>query len=128
MSSIQPGSPRCRVLVVDDDDQVLTMLCGILTDGGYDVSTAQDGANALRIAQTQSFDLLLTDLAMPERDGIEVIQSIRKQQPKLKIIAMSGVFGGNMLRVAELLGAHATVPKPCSPSRLLAIVGKVLQS
>ena len=65
---------------------------------------------------------------MPDRDGIEVIQSIRKQQPNMKIIAISGAFGGNMLRAAELLGAHATVMKPCSPGQLIAIVRKVLQS
>jgi CheY-like chemotaxis protein len=128
MNSIQPGASRGKVLAVDDDEAVLTLFANVLTDAGYEVSTAQDGVKALRMAQAQSFDLLLTDLVMPDRDGIEVIQSIRKQQPNMKIIAISGAFGGNMLRAAELLGAHATVLKPCSPSQLLTIVRKVLQS
>ncbi|MGA2963648.1 MAG: response regulator [Candidatus Korobacteraceae bacterium] len=128
MSSIQPMSSRSKVLAVDDDEAVLTLLLNVLEGAGYEVSTAQDGAEALRMAQTQPLDLVLTDLVMPNRDGIEVIRSIRKQQPNLRIIAISGAFGGNMLRVAELLGAHATLLKPCSPSHLLAIVHKVLQS
>lgn len=128
MSSIQPGSSRGKVLAVDDDEAILTILFNVLTDAGYEVATARDGAQALRIAQTQSFDLLLTDLVMPDRDGIEVIQSIRKQQPNLRIIAISGAFEGNMLRVAKHLGAHATMPKPCSPRDLLAVIRNVLRS
>ena len=128
MSSIQPGTWRGKVLAVDDDEAVLTLLLKVLSDAGYEVSTAQDGAEALRIAQTQSFDLLLTDLVMPDQDGIEVIRNIRKQQPNLRIIAISGAFGGTMLPAAKLLGAHATLPKPCSPSHLLATLRKVLQS
>jgi CheY-like chemotaxis protein len=128
MSSIQPQPSHVKVLAVDDDEAVLALLLNVLQDAGYEVSTAQDGAEALRMAQSQPLDLILTDLVMPNRDGIEVIQTIRKQQPNLRIIAISGAFGGNMLRVAELLGAHASVLKPCSPSHLLSIVRKVLQS
>ncbi len=128
MSSIQPQSSHGRVLAVDDDEAVLALLLNVLQAAGYEVSTAHDGAEALRMAQTQPLDLVLTDLVMPNRDGIEVIRTIRKQQPNLRIIAISGAFGGNMLRVAEFLGAHASLPKPCSPTHLLSIVRKVLQS
>lgn len=115
-----------KILVVDDDEAILILLSEILTQVGYEVSTAQDGGKALRMAQMQSFDLLLTDLVMPDRDGIEVIQSIRKQQPKLRIIAISGAFGGSMLRAAELLGAQATLPKPCTSTHLLTTIREVL--
>lgn len=117
-----------KILVVDDDEAIRTLLSEILTRAGYAVSTAEDGAKALRMAQMQSFDLLLTDLVMPDRDGIEVIQSIRKHQPKLRIIAISGAFGGGMLRAAELLGAQATLPKPCSSTHLLTTIREVLRS
>jgi CheY-like chemotaxis protein len=73
MISIQPGLSRRKVLAVDDDEAILTLFWNVLSDAGYEVSTAQDGANALRMAQTQSYDLLLTDLVMPDRDGIELI-------------------------------------------------------
>jgi len=128
MSPIEPEDSLSKVLVVDDDGAVLTLLSDVLTEAGYEVSAAQDGVKALQAAQIQSFDLLLTDLVMPDRDGIEVIQSIRKYQPNIKIIAISGAFGGSMLRAAELLGAHATLPKPCSSSQLLKTVRKTLQS
>lgn len=128
MDSIQPEPSRGKILVVDDDEAVRTLLSDILTDAGYEVSAAQDGAKALRMAKTQSFDLLLTDLVMPDRDGIEVIRGIRSEQPNLKIIAISGAFGANMLHVAELLGAHASLPKPCDRSQLLATVRGLLRS
>lgn len=128
MNFIGPEHAGGKILVVDDDEAVLTLLSDILTHAGYEVSTAQDGVKALRMAQMESFDLLLTDLVMPDRDGIEVIQSIRKHQPKLSIIAISGAFGGSMLRAAELLGAQATLPKPCSSSQLLTTIRKVLRS
>ncbi len=128
MSLIGPEHAGGKILVVDDDEAILTLLSEILTHAGYEVSTAQDGAKALRMAQIQSFDLLLTDLVMPDRDGIEVIKSIRKHQPKLSIIAISGAFGGSMLRAAELLGAQATLPKPCSSTHLLTTISEVLRS
>ncbi len=128
MDSIQPEPSSGKILVVDDDDAVLTLLYDILTDAGYEVSAAQDGAKALRVAKTQPFDLLLTDLVMPGRDGIEVIRDIRSEQPNLKIIAISGAFGGNMLHVAELLGADASLPKPCDHNRLLATVRRLMPS
>jgi two-component system alkaline phosphatase synthesis response regulator PhoP len=114
-----------KVLVVDDDVAVLTLLSDALTDASYEVSTAQDGVHALRMAQAQSFDVLLTDLFMPNLDGIEVIQILRKQQPNLRIIAISGLCRGNFLEVAELLGANDTLLKPFSSSQLLASVRKV---
>lgn len=128
MNFIGPERAGGKILVVDDDEAILTLFSNILTNAGYEVSTAQDGAKALRMAQMESFDLLLTDLVMPDRDGIEVIQSIRKHQPKLRIIAISGAFGGSMLRAAELLGAQATLPKPCTSAHLLTTIRNVLRS
>lgn len=128
MISIQPALSRSKVLVVDDGQAILALLLRILSGAGYKVSTAQDGAKALQIALAQSFDLLLTDLVMPDQDGIELIVSIRKQQPNLKIIAISGAFGGSILPAGKLLGSHATLPKPCSPSHLLAVIHEALQS
>ena len=60
MNSIQPGASRGKVLAVDDDEAILALFSNVLTDAGYAVSTAQDGVKALRMAQAQSFDLLLT--------------------------------------------------------------------
>jgi len=78
--------------------------------------------------RTSHVDLVLTDLVMPDMEGIETIRTIHTQWPALKIIAMSGEFGGQFLHVAELLGANATLPKPIRPEVLLDVVRRVLPS
>ena len=70
---------------------------------------ARDGAEALEKARGQQFDLLLTDLVMPEREGLEIIRILRKERPDLKVVAVSGAFGGAFLKAAQLLGADATL-------------------
>lgn len=102
-------------------DDVIT-----LARAGYQVVEAKDGRDASTKAQEQPFDLLITDLVMPEREGIELIQKLRKEQPELKIIAVSGAFGGTFLKVAQALGANATLAKPVSPDELLATAESLL--
>jgi YesN/AraC family two-component response regulator len=72
-------------------------------------------------------DLMLTDLVMPEMEGLDLIRRVRKERPELKVIAMSGEFGGSFLKVAGLLGAHATLPKPIRPDALLDSIRRVLE-
>ena len=63
---------------------------------------------------------------MPEQEGIETIQILRRARPRLKIIAMSGVFAGSMLRAAEHLGAQASIPKPIQPDELLDVIARLM--
>ena len=128
-----PGCPKdgCvqrphRILVVDDEEGIRDLFQDILTRAGYEVVLAVDGESALRALRQERFELLLTDLVMPNREGIETIQTIRKTNADLKIIAISGAFGGNFLNVAKMLGANATLPKPISSQQLLAKVKEVL--
>jgi len=72
--------------------------------GGYEVSEAADGNGALRQIRSGHVDLLITDLVMPEKEGIETIQLLRNEAPGIGIIAISGAFGGQFLGVAEALG------------------------
>ena len=118
------GPPRlsATVLVVDDEASVRGLFERVLTAAGFDVVLARDGAEALKKARGQRFDLLLTDLVMPEREGLEIIRILRKERPDLKVVAVSGAFGGAFLKAAQLLGADATLLKPVSPERLLAAV------
>ena len=113
------------VLVVDDDD-VRNVLRWMLEGGGYRVLEAGDGHQALAQVRSQHVDLVLTDLVMPEREGIETIQAIRREWPSLKVIAMSGAFGGEILRVAKLLGAHSTLQKPLRADDVLRAVADAL--
>ncbi len=114
------------LLIVDDDRQVLDLLANYLTRFGYRVRLAQDGHEALDRMRQEQADLCLTDLVMPEREGVETIQEIRREFPATKIIAMSGAAGGSYLRVAELLGAHAILPKPFDLQRLLDTIRSLL--
>ncbi len=114
------------LLIVDDDCQVLDLLANYLTRCGYHVRLAQDGHQALDRMRQEPADLCLTDLVMPEREGVETIQEIRREFPGTKIIAMSGAAGGSYLRVAELLGAHAILPKPFDLQRLLDTIRSLL--
>ena len=77
--------------------------------------------------RSQHFDLVVTDLVMPEREGIEIIQDMRRDQPELRIIAVSGAFGGGYLRLAKSLGANSTLTKPISPDQLVLAVREALQ-
>ena len=74
----------------------------------------------------QPVDVVITDLIMPEQEGMETISRIKRDFPNIKIIAISGALGGRYLRVAELLGAHAVLNKPLDPEQLLQTVQSVL--
>jgi len=113
------------ILIVDDDDQIREMLQLLLEAGGHRVEVAADGKVASRLIADRVFDLVLTDVLMPERDGLEFIGEVRKIQPAMKIIAMSG--GGHIaresyLKIAKAFGANAVLEKPFSNTELMAAV------
>jgi DNA-binding response OmpR family regulator len=112
--------------VVDDDPAIRELLAEVLKDGGYDVAVAGDGLPGKEALKPGHFDLVITDLVMPNAEGLETILKIRGSYPGLKVIALSGAFGGSFLSVAALLGADATLHKPVSPDQLLDAVRKVL--
>jgi len=116
-----------RVLVVDDEESVRGFLRVVLEDGGYQVLEAGDGEQALKLIRQQRPDLVLTDLVMPERDGIEIIQALREEIPGMAVIAISGRLEGPYLQIARNLGADAVLIKPVSPKLLLAKVAEALE-
>jgi DNA-binding response OmpR family regulator len=115
-----------RILVADDEAAVRGFLRFVLEGAGYHVIEAADGKQALRQARAGRVDLVITDLVMPELEGIETIQALRREVPGVGIIAVSGAFEGQFLPVAEMMGADAVLTKPVSPESLLATVAKVL--
>ena len=115
-----------RILVVDDDAGVREVLQSMLEAAGYSVAVAVNGREALAAMREGSFDCIITDLVMPEQEGIETIKMIRRDYPDLGIIAMSGAFGGDYLRIASYLGAHATLSKPVQLPTLLATVSSLI--
>ena len=117
------------ILVIDDEEPVRTVLRQMLEKEGYNVEEAADGAVGLSLLQDHPIDLIITDLFMPEKEGIETMREVRRSFPQVKIIAMSG--GGRMgkldfLPMAESFGAQRTLAKPFERKELLEAVRAVL--
>ena len=112
-----------KILLVEDEERVRALLKGVLESNGYEVQEASSGKEALQSYARSPPDLILTDLVMPDMEGIELITKIRKSDPNLKIIAMSG---SNYLDIAERLGVDHTLAKPFSNKSLLNAVKATL--
>jgi two-component system cell cycle sensor histidine kinase/response regulator CckA len=115
-----------RILLLDDDDAVRGLVQQTLSDAGYQVSSACDGRQGARLAAEQHFDLVLTDLLMPEQEGIETIRQLHRDFPSIRIIAMSGAPDSIYLKTAEYLGAHVTLRKPIDCQNLLRVIRELL--
>lgn len=115
-----------RVLVIDDNEQITSMLQEMLESEQYSVLIAASGAEGIRQLRTEPVDLVITDMLMPDMDGVEVIQEVRRLWPSMKIIAMSGGGVGATpefyLTLARQLGAMNTMVKPFSREELLDTV------
>jgi CheY-like chemotaxis protein len=120
-----------RILLVDDSEAVRQTIRAMLANAGHEVTEVKDGGEAVRVFRTEQFDLVLCDMFMPMRDGVEAIRELRRKFPGVKIIAMSGGgFDGkiDMLPVARALGAAQILHKPFSRDALLAAVEDVVQT
>ena len=116
-----------RILVIDDDPDTRALLEQMLTSAGYDVLLATDGREGVARYRADPADLVITDLYMPNQEGLETIVQLRKHFPDAKVIAMSGrTTGTTMLSVAQRLGAVAALEKPFIASDLLAAVQRAL--
>jgi CheY-like chemotaxis protein len=116
-----------KILIVDDDAQVRCFLAKLLEIEGYDVIQACDGKEAQAWCRKTPIDLMITDLVMPEREGLETIRAIRQRWPRFPVIAISGALGGAYLDLAKRLGADAVFPKPFEADGILAEVRKQLK-
>lgn len=117
------------ILIVDDDEHVRQFVRTVLEDGGYCVLSAGDGEEGMELFRQERPDLIITDIAMPRKGGIETIIEIRRETPGAAIIAISGGSGDNadVLRVARLLGARDVLPKPFGARALLSSVRRCLE-
>jgi CheY-like chemotaxis protein len=118
-----------RILVSDDDERLREATLYILQDQGYEVAAACDGNELMRAYREQAADLVLCDLFMPGKDGLEAIGELLKSFPQARIIAMSG--GGysgvlSVLHIARHLGAKDILAKPFTRAKLLEVIQRVL--
>jgi DNA-binding NtrC family response regulator len=118
-----------RILIIDDEEQIREMLAQMLTREGYEVVHADNGKEGMKACREQNVDLIITDIIMPEKDGIEMILELRHDFPHLKVIAISG--GGRLgpdgyLEMAQKLGAHRTFFKPFNRKEILGAVQELL--
>lgn len=118
-----------KILVIDDDELIRMTCRNILQKEGYTVVEAGNGNEGLALFKAESPDLVLTDMLMPDKEGLETIADIRALNGKARIIAMSG--GGNtqnmsFLQLAKKMGADRALKKPVKASELLGAVRSVL--
>ncbi len=122
-------APR-TILLVDDDEPVREVVRTTLERAGHQVESVGDGAAASRVLELRAFDVLVTDLLMPERDGIELIREVRRRYPRLGIVAISGggrIHGAEYLSMAKGMGAGVVLQKPFLPEEVCAAVERVYQ-
>jgi CheY-like chemotaxis protein len=118
-----------KILVIEDDDSFRSVLVQMLEKAGYEVLSAENGNQAMKYCREINPDLVLTDIIMPDKEGLETIQELLNLCPNLKIIAMSGGgrFGPNSyLPLAAKLGAKRTLQKPFMREELLTAISEVL--
>jgi CheY-like chemotaxis protein len=104
-----------RVLVIDDDPECCYYLAEGLREAGYEVEEADGAATGLDMVQHASYDLIVTDIVMPDREGTSLIVELRRRYPEIKIIAVSGAGKTafvDYLNMAEKVGAHRALAKP----------------
>jgi len=115
-----------KVLIVDDDESLRRRLAALLEAAGYEVTQASNGREALNRAGTLEADIILTEIVMPEVEGLQLIQELLRLNPSQRIIAMSGAHRAeSYLATAKSLGAKATLTKPLPAEKLLRTLHQV---
>ena|SRR5687767_14998071 len=122
-------SGMAKILLIDDSEDLRAMLRDELIAAGYDVTAVADGIAGLAAVRKASVDIVVTDIFMPEKDGLETIVEMRRDFPRIKIIAISG--GGRMQRtdhltVAHEIGADEVLRKPFEPAQLVGTIERLI--
>jgi DNA-binding response OmpR family regulator len=116
-----------NILVVDDEHSLRIAICAQLKEQGYGVSSAEDGEVAIEMLRSQTFDLILLDLNMPNVDGFEVLRFAKKKHPKTKAVMMTGFADLNNALDSRGLGADHFIAKPFERKELLSVIHRLLR-
>ncbi|MEI6209756.1 MAG: response regulator [Desulfuromonadales bacterium] len=119
-----------HILVIDDEADMRFILTQTLTTDGYTVDSAENGKTAMKLVELNSYDLIITDIIMPEMDGVEVILEVSKKLPQPRIIAMTGgsdrLNRDMLINLAHRLRAHRVVSKPLDLKALRTAVTELM--
>lgn len=118
-----------RILVIDDDKFVRTSIRAVLESVGYEVAEAGDADTGIGLQRASSFDVIIVDLVMPQKEGLETIRELKGDYPDLPIIAISGggeIIRKNFVQAAKLFGATSTLEKPFGGEDLLNAIEGIL--
>ncbi|SMF13097.1 Response regulator receiver domain-containing protein [Tistlia consotensis] len=118
-----------RIVVIDDNEAICDILSKVLKRAGHDVAVANDGLVGEQTVRAEPTDLVVTDLIMPNREGLEMIQALKAENPALKIIAMSGggrVRNLDLLQLAKRCGADRVLEKPLDRAAFIGAVEELL--
>lgn len=120
-----------RILVIDDESLLRSTVCTILNREGFSVESACDGDTGIASVRKNPPDVVITDIFMPNKDGIEIVMELKRYSPEIKIIAMTGGGEARMMEIsqaAQLLGADRVLRKPFDKDTLLAALKEVLKN
>jgi CheY-like chemotaxis protein len=128
MNATPTTRPVGRILAVDDEPAVNEMLQAVFTELGYAVRCAVDGSEALESVPIFKPDVVVLDLLMPEMSGLEVLQRLRQQRPKLPVVILSGSQDAALVRRSIESGAFDVLRKPCDIDVLAGVVAAAIDS
>ncbi len=114
------------ILVIDDDPNVRRVLEMMLERAGYEVMSAADGCEGMRLFHEHVFDLVITDVIMPRQEGLETISELRRQKRRVPVVAITGYIGKPYLEAAAQLGACEVLFKPFGRRQLIEAVARAL--
>ncbi len=117
---------KANILVIDDEDIVRISCIRALSPEGYIVKVSQNGVEGIRMMEEEKFDLVLTDLKMPDMDGIEILRRIKENWPEIEVIVITGYQTVDTAVKSIKLGAFDYIEKPFTPDVLISAVSKAL--
>jgi len=119
-----------RILIIEDDHHVLLMIKRMLESEGFEINLASNGNEGLEIFNKIPVDLVITDIVMPEKEGLETIREMKRIRSDLKIIAVSGggkISADNYLETAKIFGASKIIEKPFTKNQLIAAIQEMME-
>ena len=118
-----------QILIIDDEPDILMMLKKMMERAGFEVDVANNGDSGLKLFNNNSIDLVITDILMPEKEGLEIIREMKKNKPELKIIAISGggrISASSYLDTATRFGADRAFQKPFRQAEIVGAVKELI--